>query len=1080
LILILGQAAQGKSTLAASYIAVTDVPSAWVNLEKEDGDPVNLFYSLVFAFQHILKQVDFSRLLSYPTVNVGLREETPLYRGWVTALVQVIPGPVQLVLDGVDCLAQDAPSLQLLKILVWQLPPGVRLIMLSRTEPSLELQSLRVKQMARVISNQDLAFSLDETQAFFKELKKIPLSDAQIRKIHQFTEGWVGGLVLLSERLRQLQADHREKFIQKEIPTRFKGELFRYFGEEIFASQPDSAKQFLIRSSILDTIEPAFIRDFLGAEIAEKTLPNIVKKNLFVESIYDEKKGWIFRFHQLFRDFLHTGFMTEITPELRQSLLLKAGSLCGERGEHESSIKYYLEAKAYDRAIRVIEQIGMDLWRAGRTGDLSKWLRALPAELMENNPWLLYLLSLTRRFTEAKENASRLWKALKLFEQSGDTKGQMLSLAFLIEASTLMGNDVVPLPVLIEKGENLIQTSADQLAPYETALLCFQIGFASTVRGGNPRKGLWACEKANLLAIKAGDLSLQINALIHALGSLTYLGEYASTDEVIRRIENLLPRCPYPEFTSLYLINLSWLKMFRGNFAVAEELIQKSRNELEQNGLIYLYPYTWIYELLLKPQTGKYLEAEEIAGRLLSLSSALNNLFLEGVTYLLLGMSFYRKGDYSQARKLLERSERFLSSEKSSSLHHLNACRIMLNILAFHGSEDANGENNLRQVLAHSYEFSVYAHIVEAHLTLALLKAKQKKDAEAVEHLEKGFIQAREQGYYFYRFLSLDDLAKACLVAVKQEVNEAAYCYAEHLLSKQIATSASPKIEKLMHSHHAAVRKRAREIRKKMHLSTRPRLKIRTLGDFQVVRGGILMGAKDWRGTQPELLLKAIISHGSRGVPIELLADDLWPEGLIDVGAKRFKLVLHRLRASLEPDMDKRFRSSYLIQKGNRLYLDTEICEVDSEKFESLLKEGEIKERDGDMKSALLSYEEALVFYQGDFLAEERYAEWAQVRRKELTNKFVSLLLRMARIYEDRGSFAKAARLYEKSIRSDPTLEAAYQKLMALYTHMGKRNEALKLYEKCRQALIDLLDAEPDSVTTSIYMKILESSETIR
>lgn len=722
----------------------------------------------------------------------------------------------------------------------------------------------------------------------------------------------------------------------------------------------------------------------------------------------------------------------------------------------------------------------MNLWRVGRTGDLLQWLQVLPAELVESNPWLLYLLALTRRFTEVKENTSRLRKALQLFEQKGDTIGQMLSLALLVEASTLMGNDVIPLPVLIEKAEKLIQISADHLVPYETAVLWFHIGFASTVRGGNPRKGLWACEKANLLAIRAEDLPLQINALIHALGSLTYLGEYASTEEVIRRIESLLPRCPYPEFTSLYLINLSWLKMFRGESKEAEELIQKSRNELEQNGLIYLYPYTWIYELLLKPQTGKYLEAEEIAGRLLSLSSALENLFLEGVTCLLLGMSFYRKGDYSEARSLLERSERFLSSEKSSSLHHLNACRIMLNILAYHGAVDPDKEKNLRQVLAHSYEFSVHAHIVEAHLTLALLKAKQEKAAEAVEHLEKGFIQAREQGYYFYRFLSLDDLTKACLIAVRQEVNEAAYCYAEHLLSKNLASLAAPELEKLMHSRHAAVRKRAVEIRKKIHLLSRPRLEIRTLGEFRVVRGGVLMGTNDWKGIQSELLFKALISHGSRGVSIEVLVDDLWPEGSTDVGAKRFKLVLHRLRTSLEPDMDKRFRSSYLTQKSNRLYLDTGMCEVDSEKFESLLTEGEIKERAGDLKSAVSSYEEAVVLYEADFLAEEHYAEWAQMKRQELRNKFVSLLLRMARIYEDKGSFTKAVRLYEKSIQTDPALEVAYQRLMTLYTHMGKRNEALKLYEKCRQALLDLLDAEPDSVTNSIYMKILGSSETRR
>jgi len=439
LILILAQAAQGKSTLAASYAAASNLPSAWVNLEREDGDPVNLFYLLVYAFQHILKEMDFSQLLSYPTVNVGPRQETMLYREWVTAIIQFIRRPVQLILDGLDRLSQDAPSLQLLKILVRELPPHLRLIMLSRNEPPLELQTFRVRQAAKVISNQELAFNLDETQAFFKELKKIPLTVGQIRKIHQFTEGWIGGLVLLSETLGQLQDDTREKFISEEIPSRFKREVFQYFGEEIFASQTDSVQELLIKSSIFETIEPAFVNELLGAEHTEKTLFDLVTKNLFIESIYDEKKGWVFRYHPLFRDFMKTRFMNEIPQDAQQALFVKAGSLHEEKGAHENSIKYYLDAKAYDRAIRVIEKVGMNVWKMGRTGDLSQWLRVLPVELVQNNPWLLFFLSLTNRFTEVKENIVRLEKALKIFEQNGDAKGQMLSLAFLIEASTLRG-----------------------------------------------------------------------------------------------------------------------------------------------------------------------------------------------------------------------------------------------------------------------------------------------------------------------------------------------------------------------------------------------------------------------------------------------------------------------------------------------------------------------------------------------------------------------------------------------------------------------------------------------------------------
>jgi DNA-binding SARP family transcriptional activator len=44
---------------------------------------------------------------------------------------------------------------------------------------------------------------------------------------------------------------------------------------------------------------------------------------------------------------------------------------------------------------------------------------------------------------------------------------------------------------------------------------------------------------------------------------------------------------------------------------------------------------------------------------------------------------------------------------------------------------------------------------------------------------------------------------------------------------------------------------------------------------------------------------------------------------------------------------------------------------------------------------------------------------------------------------------------------------------MVLYSNMGKRNEALKIYERCRKALRDELDVEPDQLTVALYEKIV-------
>ncbi len=238
LIFILGQAAQGKSTLAASYFNTSDIQSAWLNLGKEDSDPVNLFYSTVHALGHVLKEIDLSSLLSYPSISLGPRHKIPLYREWANAIFEHISSPIQIAFDGLDRLLPDAPSFQLLQVMIENAPQHIHLVMLSREEPPFEIEGLKLKQEAYVLTNNDLAFTPNEIKAFFLKLRGISFASAQLKRVHKFTEGWVGGLILLSETLDRLPEDLQGQYLLEGIPDRFKGTVFRYFGEEILSSQP--------------------------------------------------------------------------------------------------------------------------------------------------------------------------------------------------------------------------------------------------------------------------------------------------------------------------------------------------------------------------------------------------------------------------------------------------------------------------------------------------------------------------------------------------------------------------------------------------------------------------------------------------------------------------------------------------------------------------------------------------------------------------------------------------------------------------------------------------------------------------
>jgi len=131
-ILILGQAAQGKTTLAASYVTRSKTPSAWINLDKEDGDPVNLLYAIVQSLQHISDDTDFSPLLSSSVSARGPRSNAPIFREWAQSLFGSISFPVQIVFDGLDRLPADAQAFLFLHALVEGAPPNVQAMALSR------------------------------------------------------------------------------------------------------------------------------------------------------------------------------------------------------------------------------------------------------------------------------------------------------------------------------------------------------------------------------------------------------------------------------------------------------------------------------------------------------------------------------------------------------------------------------------------------------------------------------------------------------------------------------------------------------------------------------------------------------------------------------------------------------------------------------------------------------------------------------------------------------------------------------------------------------------------------------------
>jgi LuxR family maltose regulon positive regulatory protein len=1075
LILILGQAAQGKSTLAASYVSTSAVPSAWINLGPEDTDAVTLYHLFGHALQRVLPEVSFSSALSYPTVAIGPREEGPLYRDWLHVLLEGVTAPVQIVLDGLDRLPFETSALDLVQVLLTELPPGVRLIILSREMPLLPLQQLAEKKELFTLTNADLAFNLDETTGYFNQIRNFHLSPDLVQRIHQLTEGWIGGLVLFCDSLDWVPENQRERYVSQELAGKFIWNIFQYFGEKVLAQLPREVQEFLIKSSILEVVEPDFVEEAMGLTNPQAILEGLVQRNLFIQSICDKKGECSYKYHPLFREFLQGKFQTLMVREQQVNSYYQAASLSERREDLENAVRFYLRAQAYPEAAAAMEKAGGELVKIGKTAELGQWLTALPQDLVQHNPWLLFYLFITKRFTGAQDATAILEKALTLFEEQGEMRGRLLALAYLLKYSIIGIRPHIPLLAMIEQGESLLASAQAGPYPSERAALLLQLGLAHFIGCGNPHKGYLACQNAYVLAKSLDDVSLQANALLYAHLNLTTMGEFSEAFKLNQKIDELLEKYPYPGPRALHFLHQGIFHLMRGDLDEAGIIIREAQELTEKHGLTNLILLGQLFDLLLKFLLGHFREAEALGQHLLNQTRSPSKTFIHGLVANTLGASFYFEGDYLRARELVEYAEKILSSEEGLGLFHLRVGKIIGNLISCRCRDKNPDLEQLQELLDYSKAVSMPYFVVVTHLTLALASRQEGQDREASYHVTQGLRLAREKGYCHFLEMTRSDLLNVCCLALELEAVDV-WDYAAELLTTRLADLAVPELTKLIHHDNRNIADKALEIRQAIHRGELPQLRLQTLGGFRLWRGEAPVEEKEWEGHQPQLLLKAIVAHGPQGVPKDVLMEDLWPEASPHLSEKNFKVNLHRLRKTLEPVLDKTLGFSYVHLKASLVSLDPELCQVDAYQFVSLCQQGEKAEQKGDLKGAISLYREAVALYGGDFFREELYHPWVETKREELRERLLAVLFRLAKLYEDRGSLVKATDCYVKIVQTDPLAEAACRRLMQLYAQRGLRNAALRVYEECRKSLQEMLNTEPEEVTTAIYRKVLETA----
>src|SRR5215216_3035314 len=244
-------------------------------------------------------------------------------------------------------------------------------------------------------------------------------------------------------------------------------------------------------------------------------------------------------------------------------------------------------------------------------------------------------------------------------------------------------------------------------------------------------------------------------------------------------------------------------------------------------------------------------------------------------------------------------------------------------------------------------------------------------------------------------------------------------------------------------------------------------VRIWLLGGFRTSVRHKAIEESEWRLRKAAKLVKLLALVPNHRMHRERAMDLLWPDLDPKAAANNLRHALHVARRTLEKPSGASASPRFLLLSGEvlELYPDVTLW-VDVEAFERAVESAR-RAREPT------AYEAALDLYAGDLLPEDRYEGWAEARREELRTLYLTSLVELATLYEERGEFGSAIEELRQVVTAEPTHDRANVGLMRLYALSGRRSAALGQYEQLRETLSRELGVEPSATDRQLYQEIL-------
>jgi DNA-binding SARP family transcriptional activator len=239
-------------------------------------------------------------------------------------------------------------------------------------------------------------------------------------------------------------------------------------------------------------------------------------------------------------------------------------------------------------------------------------------------------------------------------------------------------------------------------------------------------------------------------------------------------------------------------------------------------------------------------------------------------------------------------------------------------------------------------------------------------------------------------------------------------------------------------------------------------VEFRILGPLEAVVDG---QARPLGGTKQRAVLALLLLEAGRVVPTDRLIDALWSGSPPPTANASLQNFISQLRKTLGPQTIETSPPGYRIQLG--------AGQLDLARARLLVDEA--RASDPPRRARLLG--EALELWRGEPLAELAYESFAQPEIARLSELRLALIEERAEAELAIGRHAELVSELEELLQEHPLRERLRAQLMLALYRSGRQADALEVYRKGREALVEGLGLEPSPLLRRLHASILRQDE---